>query len=186
MQSFLWTVGTCLLEFFHSSFLCSMDISSVYTSLSVASIKDRKNTQMIGLCRTVIKAVHFSLKLNLATILFVHNTFSVMENTAIIHTLMILLDTRFTLKAAVFSKHKKATVSFVQEATLIRAHCRWSLVSESSHSASPALHVAYTMGVLHTSARRSWSLTYCSPLLGAQPSRNKTCFARRVAGSVFL
>lgn len=95
----------------------------MYTSLSVASIKDRKNTQMVGLCRTVIKAVHFSLKLNLATILFVHNTFSVWENTAIIHTLMILLDTRFTLKA-VFSKHKKATVSSVQEATLIRAHCR--------------------------------------------------------------
>lgn len=185
MQSFVWTVGTCLLEFFHSSFLCRMDISSVYTSLSVASIKDRKNTQMIGLCRTVIKTVHFSLKLNLATILFMHNTFSVQENTAIIHTLMILLDTRFTLKT-VFSKHKKATVSFVQEATLIRAHCRWSFVSESSHAASPTLHIAYTMGVLHTSARRTWSLTYCSPLLGAQPSRNETCFAKCVAGSAFL
>lgn len=47
---------------FHSSFLCRMDISNVCTSLSVACIKDRKNTQITDLCRTATEAIHFTLK----------------------------------------------------------------------------------------------------------------------------
>lgn len=47
---------------FHSSFLCRMDISNVCTSLSVACIKDRKNTQITDLCRTVTDVVPFTLK----------------------------------------------------------------------------------------------------------------------------
>lgn len=60
------------------------------TSLSVACIKDRKNTQITDLCRTATEAVHLTLKPYLAATYTQHNTFFVRENATRIHIPTIL------------------------------------------------------------------------------------------------